>query len=141
MLHPRKRQGISPPVLKDLRGCQPAQGRIHMVRTDTPTPIQQTLVGLSLLIRSEGAGSSSVQQLAAASSAQRPRFCCGDAVAASPESPCLLRELRPSWLIIPGSATFRAFFTETTTGLAFHRQEKPSEAVLREQICQSPRGN
>ena len=141
MLHPCKGKVISPPVLKGLWGCQPAQGRIHMVCTDTPTPIQQTLVGLSLLIRSQGAGSSSASSLLQhlqpgdQDSAVEKRW-----LPALSHLVCCRSFGLPGWLSQDQQHS-EAFSTETTTCLAFHRQEKPAEAVIREQICQSPRGN
>lgn len=146
MLCSHRRKVISPPVLREQWGCQPAQGRICLVHMDspappTPPPIQQT-PWLACLFSSGRRGQEEAQPAARCRvSARRPGFHCGDAVAASPGSPCLLQEPQPSWLIIPGPALTRGLPRRDNNMLAFHGQEESAEAVLRKQNCRSPRGN
>lgn len=86
--------GEFPPVLKDLRGCQPAQGRIHMSAQILLPPSSRHWLAC-LFIRSEGQEAAQSSSLLQHLLPRDQDSAVGDAVAASPESPCLLRELRP----------------------------------------------
>lgn len=84
-----------------------------------PYPLQQALVGLSLLIRSERAGSSSASSLLQHLLPRDQDSAVEMLWLPSPESPCLLQELWPSWLIIPGSATFRGLLDRDNHTVGF----------------------